>query len=158
MFAPRHLQLAGASAQYLDGLRIVDAHAAARIVTVVALAVLLAQPARLVQREVGLVVSRIWRVPLCVRDVHVDADIDTGHVEHAENAHRHAPAFERAIDRARGRAFEHHALGLPRITFHHAIADEAIADLREHWRLAQGFRQIHDGTQDGCRGFRGTHD
>ena len=41
--------------------------------------------------------------------------------------------------------FEHHALGLARIAFHHAVADEAVADARQHRRLAQRPRELHGG-------------
>ena len=89
-----------------------------------------------------------------VRLVHVDADVDARHVEHGEDAHRHAPLLQRRIDLPRRRAFQHHALRLARIAFHHAIADEAVADLREHRRLAQRLGEIHDRADPSRRGLR----
>ena len=48
--------------------------------------------------------------------------------------------------------------GFARIAFHHAIADEAIADLRQHRRLAQRLGEIHDGADRRRRGLRRAHD
>ena len=98
------------------------------MVLVVALAVLLAKSSGRVQREVRLIVGRVRRIALGVRAMHVDAHIDSRHVEHREDAHRHAPGLERAVDLARCRALQHHALRLARVALHHAIADEAVAD------------------------------
>ena len=41
------------------------------------------------------------------------------------------------VDTPRRLAFEHHALRLARVALHHAVADEAVADARQHRRLAQ---------------------
>src|SRR5690606_13290866 len=112
-------ELARPLAQNLDRLRIVVARAVAGLVAIVALARLLPEAPRLVEREVGLIIRRVRRILVGVRLVHVHADVDARHVEDREDAHRHAEILEHGIDLPRRRAFEHHALGLARVAFHH---------------------------------------
>ena len=116
--------------------RIVMARAIALLVAIEPLAGLLPQPPGGVQRRVRLVVSRVRRITMRVRAMHVDAHVDARHVEHGENAHRHAELFEHRVHAARRRAFERQQQRLARVPFHHAIADEAVADSGEHRRLA----------------------
>ena len=157
VFALRHVQLAGAILEDGERLGVVVALAVASLVAVVTLAVLLAQATRLDQGEIGLVIVRIRRKAFGIRLVHVHADVDTGHVEHGEDAHRHAPLFERGIDLAWRGALQHHALGLARIAFHHAVADEAVTHSCQHRRLAQGLGQVHDSADGFGRRIGGAH-
>ena len=139
-------------------LRVLVPGPVTRLIAVIALAVLLPETSGRVQREVGLIVGRIGRITTGVRAVHVHADVDARHVEDAENAHRHAPALEHGVDAPRRRAFEHHALGLAGVPFHHPVADESVADAREHGRLAQRPRQFHRRRDRRGRGPRRAHD
>ena len=64
----------------------------------------------------------------------VPADVDAGEVGHLERPHRHAELDMDAVDLLRRRAFEQQLgrLDLPR--HQHAVADEAVADARDHRR------------------------
>src|SRR5580704_2574630 len=74
------LELPRAPFQDLDRLGIIVPGAIPGQILVVALAVFLPQTTGIDQREIGLVVGRIGRVARGVGAVHVDADIDAGHV------------------------------------------------------------------------------
>ena len=145
-------------ANQLQRHRVVVAGTVALLVAVVALAVLLTKAASVVKRDIRLVVARVGRVLVGIGLVDVHAHIHAGHVEHREDAHGHAPFLERRVHLARRGAFQHHTLRFARIAFHHAITDEAIADARQHRRLAQRLGQVH-GSADalGARGL-GTDD
>ncbi len=129
----------------------------ARHVPIIPLAVLLAEAPGRMQRDVRLIIGRIGRIFVGVRAMHVDADVDARHVEDREDAHRHAPGLEHAVDSPRRGALEHHALGLARVAFHHAIADEAVTDAREHGRLLQRFGEIQRGADHRRGGLVGAH-
>ena len=133
----RDLQFAGALAQDFDRFRIVVALPVALLVFVEALAGLLAVAAVFAERDFRLIIGRVDRVLVGIGLVHVDADVDAGHVVDGEQAHGHAPLFHGRVDLARRRAFHHHALGLAAVGLHHAVADKTVADFYQHRRLLE---------------------
>ncbi len=103
------------------------------------------------QGEVRLIVRRIGRIPLGIGTVHVDADVDAGHIEDRENAHRHSPCLERTVDLPRSRSFQCHSFRLPGVAFHHPVSDEPVTYPRQHGRLAQHLCQVERGSDHGRR-------
>ena len=127
----------------LARFRIVVARAIALLVAIETLAGLLPQASGGMQRGVRLVVSRVRRITMRVRAMHVHAYIDAGHVEHREDAHRHAELLEHRVHAARRFAFERQPQRLARVPLHHPVADEAVTHSGEHGRLAQRLGELH---------------
>ena len=131
------------------------------LVTVVALAGLLTQATRRVQREVGLVVGRIGRIAIGIRR---DA---------RSRRHRCPPCRTRRgcpspCRSARARESTARGVapsstmrcGLARVAFHHAVADEAVSRrCASTGRLAQRLCELHRGAdQSSGEVFAGAHD
>ena len=140
----------------LLGHRVGDRVALAGLVAVPAGAGLLAEAPRLAQL-VGHD-RRAWHAGLGrLALARGPADVQAGEVAHAERAHRHAELLQRAVDLLRQRAGVEQALGRGAVARQHAVADEAVADARDHGDLLDLLGQRHAGGQHVGRGLRAAH-
>ncbi len=149
------------SREHRDRFGIRRALAVGAVVAVVAAAGLLAEPAALGKQRRRAVEARVLRQQVRAFHARQVADVDAGHVEHGEDAHGHAEVLQRAVDLLRRGALHHAALGLAAVGVHHAVADEAVADLgddadlldrlgdveRRHQHVGRGALRLHDLQQ-----------
>src|SRR6266702_7690618 len=76
------------------------------------------------------------------------ADVVARQIRHAERAHRHAPAFQRAVHLPGRGPFLQQEQGLADVLLDHAVADETVAYARDHRGLLDFFRQAHHRGED----------
>ncbi len=158
VLARRDSEPSGGRAQDRDRLRVVVPRAVTRLVAVVAVAGLLPEAPGLVaarrrpdsrsdRADNGSAFARCTLTPTSMPAMS----------KTREDAHRHPPVLEHRVDAPRRRALEHDALRLARVAFHHPVADESVADAREHGRLAQRLRELHRRQDRLRRRLRRAH-
>src|SRR6185369_10563084 len=156
--ALRDVQAPGFLLNQGDHLRVGRALALGAVVAVVAASGLLPEPAVFVEDRGRPVEARVlWQQMLAFQPGQV-TDVDTRHVVHGEDSHRHAPLLQRAVDFGRRGALQHAALGFAAVRIHHAVADEAIAHLRDDAGLPDPLGQLQRRDHDVGRGLRGLDD
>ena len=89
--------------------------------------------------------------------VAVPADVDAGEVGHLERAHRHPELDMDPVDLLGRGAFEQQVGRLDLARHQHAVADEAVADARDHRDLLDLLGELHRGDQHVGRGLRAAH-
>ncbi len=95
---------------------------------------------------------------LDARRIAVPADVDARQVAHLEGAHRHAEIDMDLVDLLRRGAFHQQLHRLDLARHQHAVADEAVADARDHRDLPDLLRQRHDGREHVVGGLRAADD
>mmetsp|Transcript_21061 Transcript_21061/g.81577 ORF Transcript_21061/g.81577 Transcript_21061/m.81577 type:complete len:639 (-) Transcript_21061:1062-2978(-) len=75
------------------------------------------------------------------------ADVIAGQVAHSEGAHREAELLDGLVHLLRAATLVQQEAGLAAVLLDHAVADEAVADARDHGRLLDLLANRHDRGQ-----------
>ncbi len=140
----------GCVGNHLVDDRVGDGRAAAGLVSIVARAALLPEPAQLVEAIVDARDSLLRIAQMREGFPIAIADIETGQVLHGERPHRHAEIGDGLVDFCGRGAFFQQELGLAQIARQHAIADEPVTDPSDDRKFPEPLAE----RQCGGEGFR----